>query len=633
MLAEMDNLSALCSYSLLGTVYSRRVFHTLATPTSTLSQPLLIDSLGTHSWRHISLSTVILGMEGAQDTVDSDLRSRLAAVLPASRSFTVYHISTPPTKTSALHSPPPRERPDRTYCESHFLAISIDAGVGSGKPQFAARSEVVDKEVLVLGIEIFIYTTAYSTTLFVSKADSTGFLHRMGLPKGTPSPIREVCSAFVGHLVENRRRSDVPFVVSLFARSQAQYLFPGSVNYHGKHILDDRGLIKWWCRVLDPLLEPTPEGRSNSARGYLVIPGLDNYETRAFIPRNRVSSSWCLSHPLETISHYTREHDKVPPRCLIPHFPDDPKTRLCVELDEEAARSGAMQRTGSWKSVKSLDAFWEMMAFRQECSSGRMTGFIWLVFADGRESKPISDTNEVEDGQGPSGKERNHKPASSINLPRAPDGKLFPGDADSFKRRLNERNQSNHGKNKSKSKSKKRVKKLRGSIVPRQPRIKTHRRNYLLKGSLSTAYYSWPQAGRGEFVVDENAYKRIVELLLHLDFANMDKASGSTKRWVSEVGLGQVWGLQVAGTRPLLSGEQHGAMSEGTNDASLLVKRKRAESSSQQPEDQTVSKVNVLGADVVKKKVKERSEPQKSYAAEQTAHELSSGLLRKKPKT
>jgi len=69
----------------------------------------------------------------------------------------------------------------------------------------------------------------------------------------------------------------------------------------------------------------------------------------------------------------------VPPRCLIPHFPDDPKSRFLDELDDEMSRSQA-KASGEWKTVKSLDVFWEMMAFRQECSAGRMVGFIWVVF-------------------------------------------------------------------------------------------------------------------------------------------------------------------------------------------------------------------------------------------------------------
>ncbi|KAK5240099.1 hypothetical protein LTR16_011110, partial [Cryomyces antarcticus] len=58
------------------------------------------------------------------------------------------------------------------------------------------------------------------------------------------------------------------------------------------------------------------------------------------------------------------------------------------ELDEELPDASSSQinvspkkrSAGQWKSVKTLEQFWEMMAYRQECSSGRLVGFIWVVF-------------------------------------------------------------------------------------------------------------------------------------------------------------------------------------------------------------------------------------------------------------
>src|SRR5208282_769802 len=69
-----------------------------------------------------------------------------------------------------------------------------------------------------------------------------------------------------------------------------------------------------------------------------------------------------------------------PPRCLVPRFPDDPKSRFLDELDGELSISQGKAVDGEWRSVKTLDQFWEMMAFRQECSAGRLVGFIWIVF-------------------------------------------------------------------------------------------------------------------------------------------------------------------------------------------------------------------------------------------------------------
>ena len=523
---------------------------------------------------------------------DSALRHRLAHVLPQGITFGVHHLSTPPRKTDALCSAPPKERPDRTYCENHFLAVSIDT------PSSDATASS-PKKVLAFGIEVFIYTTAHSTLLFVSKADSTGFLSQLNLPKGTASPIREVCAALLAHLVESRRRKDIQCVVSLFARAQDQYLFPGSVKYAGKHVLDDRGLIKWWCRVLDPLISSPPHGTARpwtNATGYVVVPGLDDYETRAFVPKTE-ASSWQLTHPLERISHYTREFDWVPPRCLIPRFPDDPKSRFRDELDEEAHQSGAMRATGSWRSVKTLDMFWEMMAFRQECSSGRMTGFIWVVFDD------------VEKRAGPETPKKQR--SNSIIAPKTTPRKLFSSKAD-VRREAAERRSD-----KKRRKAQKQRTKLKGPIKPRQPRIKSAQRNYLLKTPVNSPYYYWPAQGRGQRIVDENDYKRIMELLLHLDFATLDKAVGSTRRWISEVALGGEWGWSVTGQR---AAKANGADSTQVNNLSGLVKRKRSAT-----DDGTG--VQTLDAGLVKKKRKHADETQP-----EPVNVLNAGLVRKKPK-
>ncbi|KAM4065800.1 histone acetylation protein [Hirsutella rhossiliensis] len=546
----------------------------------------------------------------------SSLRTKLATVLPAGCHFRFHHLSTPPLQTDALYSAPPDERPDRTYCEKHFLTVSVKANAASASSD--SQAGLAPKHVLVLGLEIFVYTTAYVTTLFVSKADSTGFLCLLGLAPGTPSPIRQVCAGFIGHLVETRRRRGVQLVVSLFARAQDQYLFPGSVKHSGKHVLDDRGLVKWWCSVLDPLLTSSPVGDAappwRSVKGYLVIPGLDAHETRAFIPRSSAAaSSWFLGHPLERISHYYREFDWVPPRCLIPRFPDDPKSRFRDELDEEAAQSGSMQTLGTWKSVKTLDTFWEVMGFRQECSSGRMTGFIWIVFDDN------ADRTEAPRGTAESALEPPETPLkkrTSVDVtPNTTPRKLFPSKADSAAREPPKSTSD-------KKKGKKQKKQLKGQITSRRPRVKTEQRNYLLDRPTSSKYYFWPPEGRGERIVDESGYRRTVELLLHLDFATLDKATGSSRRWISEAGTGSLWGLEVTGTREPSSFSQDsaaGQTSTQANNLSGLVKRKRT--------DTTES-----GTRPVKGWETNKSGAEQGQEKQPAVNTLGSGLVRKKPK-
>ncbi|KAH8895507.1 hypothetical protein GQ53DRAFT_744108 [Thozetella sp. PMI_491] len=543
------------------------------------------------------------------------LLERLSTVLPKGYKFGVYHLSTPPTRTDALYSAPPGERPDKTYWENHFLAVSVDAPseapVGSKRASPGAEeAKDTTKKVFVLALEVFIFTTAYSTTLFVSKADSTGYLHLLKLPKGTPSPIREVTAAFIDHLIENRRREGTQLVISLFARAQDQYLFPLSVENKGKHVLDDRGLVKWWCRVLDPLLAGERElGPWESRKGYLTVPGLEQNETRFFLPRPSAApaTSWVLGHPMEQISHYTREFDWVPPRCLIPRYPDDPKSRFRDELDDESLQS--TEATGRWNSVQTLEQFWEMMAFRQECSSGRLTGFIWVVFDPRETEAPVPERPVTP------------PPSQQLISPNVSFNSSMPPPATPPRRRASILSPSpeKHGltpgtpvssspsklttaeAQEEKSKGKKR---LRGRIVPRLPRVK--RTRDFTKLPTTTAFYHWPTEGRGEVIVDASDYKRIVEMLLHLNFKSLGQASSSTMRWIGQVVASGEWGRQVEGTRstPVLNTAENTVAGAVTNLTGLVRKKPKTESQEQPAPAGGPGPVNVLGAGLIRKKAK-----------------------------
>jgi regulator of Ty1 transposition protein 109 len=497
---------------------------------------------------------------------------KLATVLPTGARFKTFHLSTPPTRTSAIYSAPPGARPDRTYCENHYLAVSIAIDV-----------EKEPQEVLVFAVEVLIYSTAYDTTFFVSKADSTGYLHLLGLLKGTPSPIRDITSTFLRHLVDERHRSNTRSIISLFARAQDQYLFPGSVEYSGKHVLDDRGLVRWWCRVLDPLIdEPTSTGWE-SVKGYLVVPGLDTREMSSCIPkRSGAHNSWTVGHPLLELSRHLGE---VPPRCLIPHFPDDPKARYLDELDEEITR-GKNNSNGQWKSVKSIDQFWEMMEFRQECSAGRMVGFIWVVFTPGIQPQPSE--VPVRDGHSP----------------------LHASDISTIATVKEEAVSASHQSARPKTKASSKKKKLTGLIIPRQPRVKTENRNYLLERPEATAYYLWRPGGRGQIVVDDADYKRVTELLLRLDFANLELAASSSTRWINEVRSGaqgamrDAWGEVVIGTKPVDIRTQATVSGAQTLNVGLVRKKRKPGVVELQEAVPETTKINVLTTGMIRKKPK-----------------------------
>lgn len=211
---------------------------------------------------------------------DVSLADEVASVLLEEHRFTIYHVSTPPTRCPAIFSPAPGSKAEKTLCEKHMLAVTGRTSDGA-----------VD-EIITFAIEAFIYTTSQLTTIFVSKADSTGYLSLLNLPKIGISHTKGIASIFVSWLVKNHLRPRTRLVVSLFARAQDQYLFPGSVENTSKHVIDDRGLIKWWCRVLDPILRRYQPaygddlaGRDETvSKGYLTVPGFDSHETSAFYP-------------------------------------------------------------------------------------------------------------------------------------------------------------------------------------------------------------------------------------------------------------------------------------------------------------------------------------------------------------
>ena len=141
---------------------------------------------------------------------------------------------------------------------------------------------------------------------------------------------------------------------------------------------------------MDPLLQSfNQEETSDKASAYLLVPGFDKYETAAFFPPKTRQSKlypnakrWVHGHPLreDPARHLTV-------REVIPLFPDDPKARFLAELEAEKViprKNGKQSKSPSsagsgWVTVQTLDHFWELMSFRQECSSGASTGFIWVV--------------------------------------------------------------------------------------------------------------------------------------------------------------------------------------------------------------------------------------------------------------
>ena len=548
----------------------------------------------------------------------SPLTDLLAEALPKDIPFTFYHVSTPPLKCPDIFAPTPGARPEKTYCESHFLNVSVSANIS---------------EQLVFAIEVLIYTTKHLTTLFVSKADSTGYITDLNLPRTQTSPLRSIAATFISFLARRRQRPETRLVVSLFARAASQYLYPGSVENGKKHVSDDRQLVKWWCRVLDPVLgwyaaeDAEDIEEATTAQAYLIVPGEDGIAH--FLPPSvradpTLRKRWKNGHPLREIA----ATPTAPPRCLIPHFPDDPKTRFLDELDDEIPDAPSSQQTsgtpskrgaGQWKSVKTLEQFWDMMAYRQECSSGRLVGFIWVVMTppDARlegEKLPLSSSSSSP----PKSDKINAETSASTPTPVQLDGASESRPIRSTKSRS------------------KPARPPSGRIISRVPKIKSKATEAPAKSiPEKSKYYLWPTDSRGEILLDAREYKRANELLLRLDFANEVIASSSSKRWIEEVGLlGGIssgnWGISVTGRKQATIASGPGS---GTNTLNILtIKSKRkaeADANSVAPTD---TAPNVLSSGLVRKKPKVETESSVQEKASEV-NVLSSGLVRKKSKT
>ncbi|OOF94796.1 hypothetical protein ASPCADRAFT_208454 [Aspergillus carbonarius ITEM 5010] len=555
--------------------------------------------------------------------VDVDLGELLAEGLPGHVELSIRHVSSTPTPSTALFAAPPGETPEPTFCTNHFLTAAINLDKSDGA------------EIIVFGMEVLVYSTAHLTTVFVSKADSTGYLHRLPTaPK--VSLLRCISHTFLSFLVQTHQRPGVRLLVSLFARAQSQYLFPGSIDNPQKHVLDDRGLIKWWCRVVDPILrEYEPESGSHqkglqdhqtesarsSATAFLIVPGCDRFETRGFFPATARSDDkdrprWLNSYPV----HQLCDNPKAPPRCLVPQFPDDPKTRFVLDLDDELPKNPdevSGENAGQWRSVRSLEQFWEMMSFRQECSAGRLVGFLWLVInppglvnsvqmTSSRsvlgDSKSLADNiaKSVGDSATVSKETSDDAPLTLENpskISTDADAQLSPGRSDN------------------------------STSTPAQPAAAFDSDPKPPQTADADAFF-WPEAGRGHAVLSEADYQTAINFLLDQDFDTEQVAIASTKAWGEKVAslADQLWvGQRVVGRSTKDEASQKTVEVNTLMTSGLVRKRKKADTEVEQTASSTAgdeannstgattviaqasgstSGVNVLQASLIRKKKK-----------------------------
>lgn len=520
------------------------------------------DSLPSLAQRNISTKMASLDGDFTKNGQNCEgLKDAFNTFLPKDFNCRVRYTHSPPKPCEPLFSPYPGSKPEKTRLASHFLTVSVPLTEQSQttKPETSSSSQ----HVLVFAMEVLVYSSQGLITMFVSKADSTGHL-----PPRRPSPIKSIATTFMWWLATQQRQltksTGTKLVISLFARAQSQYLFPGSADHGKKHVLDDRQLIRWWARVLDPLFstKDSPDlSQDLDLRGYMTVPGYHGIETKSFFPSNprnsEKSKNWTPGNPLVELAEARGIPEAAPPRCLLPRFPDDPKARFMQDLDDEvglvedagslAVASPSKQKTGRWKTISGLERFWEAMEFRQECSSGRVVGFLWLV------ARP--------------------PPSELANSQIAFDRESSPSKDPNTNSQNSQDSQSSQKSRKSQSTPRKRRKPLTGPIISRQPRLKGSSSNVS-----ATSNPDSPATRNGPFLTQEG-YDSAMQILLNLDFSTAAAAAHSTSKWVSEVsrmaGLKpSEWALDCEGTAEF----ETSASSAGAqlmNDLGGLVRKKK----------------------------------------------------------
>jgi hypothetical protein len=280
------------------------------------------------------------------DTRKHRLSDFLAASLPSSHAYkyTAHYLQTAPSKHAPLypsHHPP--KSPSKSPSKSRTTSTTTTASQTTCQHHLLLVSH---QSKFIYALEVLIYSQPSSQPIiYISKADTTGYA-----PKSISRPIT---TAFLEYILSITGGGKI----QLFARSQPQYIFPFSATNGHKRILDDTQLIKWWLRVLSPL----------KGEGKVYIPGVEKRKLESYYPLEG-KERWQCEPPGGT-EGLAKE--------VIPVFPDDPKARYLHDL-----------KTDGLLSTTTVQQFWELMEHRQECSSGRLVGFISMTIAPTERVEP-----------------------------------------------------------------------------------------------------------------------------------------------------------------------------------------------------------------------------------------------------
>ena len=372
-------------------------------------------------------------MESPQELIDA-ITERLS-ILPGKREFqTSVLISQPRKSPESLFPYAPNVDEAEIYIQDVVILVAEKVEIPPDHPVVAPLNNDHSEDqaipatsfayVSALEAVVYIFPETHSGIIYISKVDSTGQGKK-------PSPTRALMLSFL-HYITTRwfnqytHKSEEKDIlkewdiwIQLFARAQNQYLFPASIEYPGKRVLSDIGLVKWWKHVLDEYLSEvvgTLPSQRKQASKYITIPGLSPAETTYALKlptQTTPLAGWIVGTPYSA-SDISFPLGIRPPNSisqLIPFFPDDPKARLIVEIANtttkgsatlaspprkrrklEDGQASSVDGEGKEGEVKedegrsidylrtvSAEEFWERMDGRQECRLGTVAFFTVYV--------------------------------------------------------------------------------------------------------------------------------------------------------------------------------------------------------------------------------------------------------------
>lgn len=636
----------------------------------------------------------------------SILGAAIASVLPSSARFTLYHLSTPPIKTSPLFSTPSSSSPSISLKDGGARAPTGAtvgrseggaAGTEGGKEENTKRKKpfttleshffsISHGEILVFAIEILVYQIfpEGEVYIFVSKADSSGYLpasagmyisseedgkktdkeHKPPQQQRRVSVLRSITSKIVEHaLTEVKKSVTASFsgktpkiTISLFARSQGQYLFPNSEKNSGKNVLGDEALIAWWCKVLDPVFRLGNGDEDKTA--YLLVPGHDKRQTARLFPAcdetgENAKKEWVNGYPFVLEGGCGVGE-------VIPRFPDDPKTRFLQELDDDPSVNRGKKAASKWNHIRTIDQFWELMSFRQECSLGRSVGFIWIV-VKGKGNTIASASKPANSNAGgdiaDTSLAKNITPATEtdtspllLSLPTVTENtENITSPTSSSSSELTTPALTNLTKKRRQSSISISTASASVLLSPRKKKLRT------LDANKPFATLQRKSLVLSAVVLDDKRYQRTKDsLLLHTDFSERSLALEGTRKWIERVYAagkssdvvirdGWDWGEEIVGTlesfrdfkyieggrippTPLSAGGTGEESSKTPNvlDTGLVRKKSKSLTTVSEPA------VNMLNTNLIRRKPKAL---ETTPVTAQSVNTLDSSLARKKPKS